>query len=507
MSDLSDADLIRLWAQAGVEVLREHRQELNALNVFPVPDGDTGTNMYLTFRAAAEAEAARTGADDDAADALTAMARGALLGARGNSGVILAQVLQAGAHYATTTTERLNLQTLLIRVAQAARAAVANPIEGTALTVLDAAAQSLAREPGAAATAARETLERTPDMLPALREAGVVDAGGRAAVLLLDTLNAIWHGEAISSPAVGFVPLSVPQLKSCDADAAYEVMFVVPVETIDAVEAAIENHGVSLVTTRGVDLAQVHIHADAPELVIACAHAVAPVRHIRMELLSAPSASRKLVAQAFGSGVIRSLVDGGVVVVPGEPDARPSVQDFVSAALKSGAAEVVLLASDADSIQVCEIAAAELSREAVTVAVVASASLTETLAAAAVFDAAAEFDDCVQSLRSAVGACSTVSLCKAFRDSKTAVGDVAEGDELGFFNGTLVEAGADIVDVLCATSLHVPDPELITVLVGAGVGADDRADVIDALADMFPAAEATVIDGHQDVWQFVIGFE
>ena len=109
MSDLSDADLIRLWAQAGVEVLREHRQELNALNVFPVPDGDTGTNMYLTFRAAAEAEAARTGADDDAADALTAMARGALLGARGNSGVILAQVLQAGAHYATTTTERLNM--------------------------------------------------------------------------------------------------------------------------------------------------------------------------------------------------------------------------------------------------------------------------------------------------------------------------------------------------------------------------------------------------------------
>lgn len=507
MTELSDAVIIRRWAQAGVEVLREHRDELNALNVFPVPDGDTGTNMYLTFRAAAEAEAGRAGALDDAADALAAMARGALLGARGNSGVILAQVLQAGAEYAAHAGGQLNLQTLLIKVAQAARAAVANPIEGTALTVLDAAAASLAREPGAAATAARETLERTPDMLPALREAGVVDSGGRAAVLLLDTLTAIWHGAAINSPTVGFVPLSVPQVHACDADAAYEVMFVVPVDRADAVESAIENHGVSLVVSRGLELAQIHIHADAPELVIACAHAVAPVRHIRMEALTASQQSRRIIAQAFGSGIIRVLVDAGVVVVPGEPDARASVQDFVSAALKSGANEVVLLSSDADTVQVCEIAAAELVREGVSAEVVATRSLSETLAAVAVADLSSPLADLVDALSASAAATSTISICAATRESSTPVGVVSQGDVLGFVDGELVSSSPDLVDALCAAATRVQTAELVTVLVGSAISVADRDDALEALREMFTDADFEIIEGHQDVWLLLVGCE
>lgn len=507
MTELTDADIIRRWAEAGVQILREHRDELNALNVFPVPDGDTGTNMYLTFRAAAEAEAQRSGRPDDASDALSAMARGALLGARGNSGVILAQVLQAAAVYAIEAENGLNLKTLLIRAAQAARAAVADPKEGTALTVLDAAAASLAREPGAAASAARESLERTTDMLPALREAGVVDAGGRAAVLLLDTLTAIWHGAEIASPAVGFVPLSVPHLTRCDADAAYEVMFIVPAETIEEVRSAIDGHGVSLVVTVGTEQAQVHIHSDSPELVVARAQAVADVRHVRMESLLAVHPHRVVVAHAFGSGVIRLLVDAGVVVVSGEPDARPSVQDFVSAAVKSGAVEIILVSSDKDSIQVCELAAAELRYEGLSVEVVATGSITQTLAAIAVENALSNLSADVEAMRSAGVLSTSLAVCAAARDSSTPIGEVKQGDLLSFVEGEIVAITPHLVDAVLAASVSVSSAELVTIVVGAGVTAQMRAQVIDAVVTRFPSAEVTAIDGHQDVWLLLVGIE
>ena len=434
---------------------REHRDELNALNVFPVPDGDTGTNMYLTFRAAAEAEVQRLGRPDDASDALAAMARGALLGARGNSGVILAQVLQSAAAYAQEAEGRLSFTTLLIKAAQAARAAVADPKEGTALTVLDAAAASFAREPGMAASAARETLERTTDMLPALQQAGVVDAGGRAAVLLLDTLTAIWHGADVASPPVGFVPLSVPHAARCTADADYEVMFVVEADKVAQVTAAVENHGVSLVVTSGQEQAQVHIHTDSPELVIARAHAVSSVRHVRMESLLAIHSHRAVVAHAFGSGVIRVLVDAGVVVVPGEPDARPSVQDFVSAALKSGAVEVILVTSDTDSVHVCELAAIELHNEGLHVEVVPTASLTQTLAAVAVENALTELSDDALAMRSAAELSRTVAVCAASRDSSTPIGNVRQGDLLTFIDGRLIARSAQMADAVKIGRAHV----------------------------------------------------
>ena len=263
--------MVRRWAAAGVHILREHRAELNALNVYPVPDGDTGTNLYLTFAAAAEAELQRTGESHDVVDALGAMARGALLGARGNSGVILAQSLAGFAKQAEASLRNaspVTLSDLLTAGALAARQAIEIPQEGTALTVLDAAAHNNPTEPGEAAIAAREALRRTPDMLEALKLAGVVDAGGRGVVLLLDALNSVWHRTDLHSPAEGFVPLSVPQMQPCNADAEYELMFVTEAVVAQPVGAAISEHGVSVAITTGVELCQIHIHCDDPEYVI-----------------------------------------------------------------------------------------------------------------------------------------------------------------------------------------------------------------------------------------------
>lgn len=518
MSELTDAVIIRRWAEVGAEVLRSHRAELNALNVFPVPDGDTGTNLYLTFRAAAEAEASRTGAADDARDALNAMARGALLGARGNSGVILAQVLQAVAASASQTSGGLNFRDIMVTVAHAARSAVADPQEGTALTVLDAAAAALAREPSVAASAARESLERTTDMLPILRAAGVVDAGGRGAVLLLDALNAIWHGADtwqgaaanaadVQSPPVGFVPDSAPHAAACDADAAYEVMFVVPSADASAVISAIEPHGVSFVVTSGQDLTHIHIHGDAPELIIARAHSITEVRHIRMESLTSSPKARALVAQAFGSGIVRLLVDAGVVVVPCEPDSRASVQDFVSAALKSGAAEVVLLPGDKDSLAVADIAARELAADGVAAVMVPTQFVTETLAAVAIADLTDDLQHLVSSMSEASRNVATVGISIATRESSTPAGHIAAGEYLVSVAGEIRAARPSLVQALGTALDEIPDPQLVTVIVGHGVTAEERSAALELLEQRFENAEFDIVDGHQDVWRLIVGFE
>ena len=504
---LFDAQIVRRWAQAGVNTLREHRGELNALNVFPVPDGDTGTNLYLTFKSAYEAELQRTGDLEDAVDALRAMARGALLGARGNSGVILAQTLAAFAETAATMTEGLTLRGLLSAGATAARSAVAAPIEGTALTVLDAAAATDPREPSAAASAARETLGRTPEMLEVLKHAGVVDAGGRGVVLLLDALNAVWHGVEVASPPVGFVPSEVPHAHACEADARFELMFIVPAATQDSVRAAIIDAGVSLAITSGREFAQVHIHADVPSEVLDRAKAVAEVRNIRIELLEQEVQSRKIVAQAFGSGVVQQLAELGVTVVAAEPDTRPSVQDFYSAGVRANAREVIVLSSDNDSIQVAELAIKELHNDGIEAILVPTKTIVHTLAAVSVANSNVDVAADALGMLNAAESVTSIGITQASRDSATPKGIIKQHDYLGFVNAELMTVSSDLVDALCEAAVQAPHAELITMISGSKLASADFEDAEEALRTMFPAAEIVHVAGHQEVWSLLVGME
>jgi len=499
--------LVRRWAQAGVEILRTHRNELNALNVFPVPDGDTGTNLYLTFRAACEAESGRTGDIGDPADALAAMARGALLGARGNSGVILAQTLKACADAAISAGEALTFAALLQAAATAARTAVAEPREGTALTVLDAAATVMAREPGAAADAARDTLSKTPDMLPILKQAGVVDAGGRGVVLLLDALDSVWHGTEMTSPPVGFVPDAVPAVGSCVADAHYELMFLVDAVSADDVESTIAHLGVSLAVSRGADAAQVHIHCDEPSEVIMAVAAISSPRYIRIEVLSAATAARRIVAAAYGSGIVQELADAGVAVVPMEPGRRPSVSEFVATAVKTGASEVVLLPGDRDNRRVVRIAAEELAVDGIRAEVVDALSAPQLVAAVSMTDVQADLAVVARSMKDAIAHVTTVAVSEATRDSDSEVGSISQGDFLAFVDDQMRVISRDPVEAVCAAALNIRSAEIITVITGADLLPSDSDDLVAALQEMFSAAEVTAIDGQQDVWLAIVGFE
>ena len=203
---------VRAWCRAGLVALGEARAEIDALNVYPVPDGDTGTNLYLTMESAVEALGPESGdADSELGPTARGVAHGALLGARGNSGVILSQYFRAVSEVLADPTPRPGAEMLRVALREAAEAgyaAVAQPVEGTVLSVVRAAAEAAAEVLGddlvavatAAADGAQAALERTPEQLEALRRAGVVDAGGRGAVVLLDALVQVVTGAAPGRP-------------------------------------------------------------------------------------------------------------------------------------------------------------------------------------------------------------------------------------------------------------------------------------------------------------------
>src|SRR4051812_34848957 len=277
-----DAAAVHRWVTAGCAALEAARSEIDGLNVYPVPDGDTGTNLHLTVEAAREAlaeaaQAARPG------EALAVAARGALLGARGNSGVILSQVLRGMADATSGAGERLDPRAwadALRAGADAAYAAVAQPVEGTMLTVArEAAAGAVEHAPlglgdmvTAAADAARRALARTPDQLETLRLAGVVDAGGRGVCVLLDALVEVLTGAVAPAPAAPVRDPGAPAPAAPDVHAeprggpAYEVMYLLaaPAGAIPPLRAALAGLGDSLVVVGGEPTWNVHVHVDDP---------------------------------------------------------------------------------------------------------------------------------------------------------------------------------------------------------------------------------------------------
>ena len=277
------------FVDIAVDALAEAREEIDALNVYPVPDGDTGTNMYLTVAAARDAfrEAVRDGSGDgDFLAGLAGLRRGALLGARGNSGVILSQMLGAVATtIAGATAEERNASIMaraLREATEGAYAAVGTPVEGTILTVIRAAAEAAearAEQPGArardvfadAAAAAREALARTPDQLAVLRDAGVVDAGGRGLSVILDAAETVLTGRRptpVTAPIGAHrIPIPTSGVEHPDLTPegpAYEVMYLLDAEDahVPNLKQVLAGLGDSLVVVGGDGLWNVHVHTD-----------------------------------------------------------------------------------------------------------------------------------------------------------------------------------------------------------------------------------------------------
>lgn len=531
------AALVRDWAHHALVALGAAREEIDSLNVFPVPDGDTGTNLYLTVEAAAASVDACCGDGEPSADeAARALAMGALLGARGNSGVILSQILRGFGEILSEISgaalDGAGVHRLLARGSERAYEAVAQPVEGTILTVIREAAEGAAeavrggRADAAsvlehAVQTAEEALERTPTMLESLRLAGVVDAGGQGLVMVLAALAQTVSGVPRPMPRVRSGPVgsgeepTVARALEDYAGPAYEVMYLLEAtqEGVAALRDELGLLGDSLVVVGGDGLWNVHVHVDDAGAAVEAALAVGRPTRIRITYLQHDNALgrevRRLVAVTHGPGIAALLGDAGVVVVPAQPRARPATAEFLDAMEQSHATEIVLLPSDRDTTAVAEIAAEEGRRRGRRVAVIPTRSVVQTLAAVAMHDSDQPFDDDVVAMTRAAGATRYAAATIASRSALTTVGPCAEGDVLGLVDGDIAVIGTEVLSVCqeMLSGMLAIGGELVTLLFGSDADDDLRGDLVEWLTRSYPMVEVVEHDAGQPLWPVIVGVE
>jgi DAK2 domain fusion protein YloV len=535
------------FADEALAALGAAREEIDALNVYPVPDGDTGTNLFLTLESARDAmrERLQTDASEDLRAALAAYARGALLGARGNSGVIMSQLVGAllkrigeagpGDRSAQVFAEGL------ARATDASYAAVDDPVEGTILTVSRAASDAAleaANDPahrigdviGAAASAAREALARTPQQLQILHDAGVVDAGGRGLCVVLDAAETAVTGRrpAPRHATLGrhAIPVPLPADDLRPDGPAYEVMYLLEAgeDTVASLRRELAPLGDSLVVVGGDGLWNVHVHVDdvgaAVEAGIRAGrpyrirvtHFAEQARRHDREDAGAGSAStrrgRSVVVVAAGAGLVDLFTEAGAVVVPGVGQ-RPSTGQVLEAIRSSGAAEVVVLPNDGESIRVAE-AAARAAREEgdLRVGVIPTSAQVQGLAALAVHEPGRTFEEDLLQMTSAARHTRSGAVTVASRRAMTTAGPCEEGDVLGVVEGDFAVVGHDLYEVAADVLQRLlgGGGEMVTVVRGAGdEGLAERC--VEHLAATYPTVDVVVYDGGQERYPVLLGVE
>ncbi len=526
--DELDSSAVRRWCAAAVSALEARRGEIDDLNVYPVPDGDTGTNMLLTLRAADEAVRAELAGD--LAGTVGAMARGAVLGARGNSGVIVSQVLRGvaegladGAGAAGTA-----LAAALARGAELAWGAVGDPVEGTMLSVARAAAESAAGAGDELAAVARSAVEGaagalqlTPSQLPMLARAGVVDAGGRGLVVLLEALAGVVGAAAAGdgSRRVARDSAVLEAVRESGSDAfAYEVQYLLAAgdEAVAALRDELAALGDSLVVVgTGDGRWTVHVHVNDVGAAVEAGveagrpHRITVTRFADAVASQQPREGVAVVAIAPGAGVADLFTAEGVIVVA-DPGEDGGLADRVLAAVEAtGAAAVVVLSGSPAATAEADAAAARARAGGVEVAVVPTRSAVQGLAAVAVHDEARRFGDDIIAMAEAAAATRSAEIVVAGRDALTMAGPCRAGDVLGLAEGDVVLIGRSTADVAgeLLDRMLSGGGELVTLVLGAGAEAG-LADLLERrVAGDHPGVEVTVYAGGQPDTPLLIGVE
>jgi uncharacterized protein len=531
------------FVDVATEALAEAREEIDALNVYPVPDGDTGTNMYLTVSAARDAlrDEVLGEPSSDLAAGLQAFRRGALLGARGNSGVILSEMLGAFAQrIAARKSGERNASVVaegLKKASDASYAAVGEPVEGTILTVARAAAEAgAARAADAdarardvvatAAEAAREALARTPEQLQTLRDAGVVDAGGRGLSVILDAAETVLTGRRpmpVTTP-IGQPSIPVPQLTGdlTEDGPAYEVMYLLDAEDdrILGLKQDLAPLGDSLVVVGGDGLFNVHVHVDDVGAAIEAGiragrphrvrvtHFADQVAEARQE--SIERSGRRIVAVAAGPGLAALFAEAGAVVVEGGPGRRPSTGQILEAITTCGAEEVVVLPNDPDSVRAAEVAARTAeSDEKLTVAVIPTRAQVQGLAALAVHEPGRTFAQDVLEMTATARHARHGAVTVAARRAITMAGTCEPGDVLGVVEGDFAVIGDDLYAVATDVlgRLLGGGGELVTLVTGEGATDDLAARCAAHVEERHPHVDVVVYDGGQERYPLLVSVE
>ncbi|MGI8808644.1 MAG: DAK2 domain-containing protein [Acidimicrobiales bacterium] len=517
------------------DVLRAHQDRLNRLNVYPVPDGDTGTNMALTLESVV---AGLEGAD--VAGIQKAVIHGSLMGARGNSGVILSQILRGLAEGlgAPDPVGAPGVADALLGASRLADAAVMRPVEGTILTVARDAASAadrcrdgaLVEVLEAAASAAATSLERTPDLLPVLAEAGVVDAGGAGYVLLVDALLHVADGRPLPGcdvePSPDARPVAAADTEEHAAEAAtgqggrYEVMYFLeaPDDAVEGFKHAWDAIGDSIVVVGGEGLWNCHVHTDDIGAALeAGLDAGGRPRQVRVTDLHQQVADERrnraqvttgVVAVGAGAGVddiLRSL--GVQEVVAGGQSMNPSTAQILDAVEAIAADGVIVLPNNKNVVPVAEQAARLGQRP---VRVVPTKSVAEGLASLLAYDPEVDVDANVTAMVEAASRVAWGEVTRAVRDAaSTPAGPVQAGDWLGLDHGTIAVIEPELAAAACGLldRLVADRHEVVTVIEGDGSESAVTAQLSEWLVKHRPDAAVEVHHGGQPLAAYLFSAE
>ena len=543
-NSVDGAELLAMLSLAA-RLFERNIETINALNVFPVPDGDTGTNMFLTLREVVE-EAEKVGAGT-AGEVAAAMSHGALMGARGNSGVILSQVFKG---LALQLEGRLDLSAVdlahaLGRARALAYKAVGQPVEGTMLTVIgatvgpsEAAAEGAVLDVvEAACEAAREAVAMTPAQLQVLRDAGVVDAGGQGILVILEGMR---RHLADGEPAIEEIP--VPDPVGVDSASGvvsqefldtteeelygYCTQFVLEGVGLDAdeVKDRMSESASSAVVIGTETVLRVHVHASDPDNIVKLAGTIGSVSQVNVADMDEQhrqfSSDRRaasdqgdaaqdiaVVAVAWGDGnqdVFRELGAAEVLAQSGVDN--PSVREL-SQAVEAVASESVILLPNHPNVVPAAAQAAALSEGRARV--VEAKNMPQGIAALLAFVGGRSVDQNVSEMASAIAAVRTGEVCLAERDARVDGRSVAKGEVIGLLDRRLVASGGDPADVLASllSVSEVSSDDLVTIYWGAPVSSDDAAAALDKVEEQFPGTEVELVRGGQHGYHYIVSIE
>jgi len=515
-------DAYDAWLRRATTIIAGSADALNAMNVFPISDADTGSNLKLTLAGIAQA------VPDVNRGSLDAIVQAAILSAHGNSGAILAEMFTSVCRALEHDRSRLHstppgalIAVLLRTVAVAARRAVARPVAGTILTVADAAAAAAEDALGshldnaltvaeAAQQGAHEALARTPEQLEVLATAGVVDAGGQAYVLLIDVLVEVLGGPAARPLAPSAAP---PRpVGGLFTPPEYEVMYALrgaAGEELAALREELSELGHSVVVVGDRTVAQVHVHLTEAGAAVEAALGRGAISQLRITALPSESilSERAVLAVVAGPGLARAVESLGGV--PVRAAGGQLTLEELTAAADTTFGDLVVLPNDMESLEIAHHHATQWRRQGRRVAVIPTVAQVQGLAAMAVHEPSADFDSAVVAMSSAAGHARNGAVTVAESSAMTMAGRCEPGDVLGLVEGDFVEIGASVTEVAWRVieRLLSAGGELLTVVLGAGAEQGLVDELIDRLRTRSPLLDVEVLDGGQPRYLLLLGLE
>ncbi len=539
LTALSAAQLFEAL-EAASSWLEAQAEALNAINVFPVPDGDTGTNMSLTLKSTLQ-EGAKLEPEArplSVSTLMEALARGALMGARGNSGVILSQLI-IGLAQACRGKEALDAPTLVAGLEEGlhlACRAIAQPREGTIITVareaaqaartlVDGGEQDLRAVLAQAAQAARQAVDRTPQLLPILAEAGVVDAGGQGLWILLEGLARHLRGEPLEAPLATATRLQrdwIAHTQELHATSpalyGYCTEFLVQGEGLDPahLRSRLQGMGDSVVVVGDERLLRVHLHTDDPGAAISLGTRLGELLEVKVDNIrrqadrflewhEAFQAQATVVAVATGQGLLQVFRSMGAKVVPGGPTMNPSVGQLLEAIEACPTPQVLVLPNDKNIIASARQAAQMSQKE---VEVVPTRTIPQGIAALLAFNPERGLADNAQAMAEAAQAVRTIEVTRAVRQTRLHGQQSREGDIIAIVDGEL-KVVAPTPEEAVRQALKALDGEggLLTLYYGAEVEPRTAEALAASLRQDYPSLEVEVVDGGQPYYYYIASLE